>query len=183
VSTRYVALLRGINVGGHRVAMTDLRVHMEALGLSDVSTFIASGNVIFSTAKRASAATLEQRIEQHLQLILGYAVPTFVRTPAELIATSEHRPFSQADWDAPGNTVHVGFLRDVPAPALAQVLAEHQTERDLFAVHGREMYWLVRGKSLETLVNWAKLEKQLRLETTMRNRTSLAKLVAVLKKG
>ncbi len=165
------------------MAMSDLRAHMEALGFRDVSTFIASGNVIFSSPTRQKPAALERVIEAHLEQALGYAVPTFLRTPAELMAVDAHRPFSAVDSEAIGHTVHVAFLRDTPAPSLATVLRAHETERDLFAVHGREFYWLVRGKSLETLVPWAKLEKQLRLETTMRNRTSIAKLAAVLAKG
>ena len=63
---RYVAFLRAINVGGHTVRMEALRREFESLGATNVETFIASGNVIFDTARR-NAAALERAIEEHLQ--------------------------------------------------------------------------------------------------------------------
>lgn len=179
-TTRYVALLRGINVGGHRVAMADLRAHIEALGLRDVKTFIASGNVIFSAPTSAKPAALERRIEAHLLDTLGYAVPTFVRTPAELAHTAQHRPFSDAEMNAAGHTVHVGFLRETPPPALERDLQARHTAKDAFAIRERELFWLIRGKTMDSLVTWQKLEKALGVEVTMRNITSLKKLVAIL---
>lgn len=62
---RYIALLRGINVGGHRVKMDRLRTLFEALRFSDVSTFIAGGNVSFRTPS-GEAAKIEKKIEAHL---------------------------------------------------------------------------------------------------------------------
>ena len=80
---RYIAFLRGINLGGHNVKMDRLRVLFEELGLGDVTTFIASGNVIFDSDER-DADTLADRIEAHLAQALGYDVPTFLRTDVEL---------------------------------------------------------------------------------------------------
>ena len=82
---RYIAFLRGINVGGHRVKMDRLRSLFEEMGLADVSTFIASGNVVFS-ANSNDVDSLSSRIEQCLAQRLGYDVATFIRTPAELEA-------------------------------------------------------------------------------------------------
>ena len=81
--TRYVAFLRGLNVGGHTVKMDALRKHFEDLGFENVSTFIASGNVIFET-KDAKPAALEKKIEQALERALGYEVATFLRTDKEV---------------------------------------------------------------------------------------------------
>lgn len=180
MASTYVALLRGINVGGHRVAMADLRGHFADLGLHDVNTFIASGNVIFSTPRATDAAKLERKIEQHLAERLGYEVPTFIRTPAELRAAAVQRPFAAADMDHPSHTVHVAFLRsDAPAGFAREMQARH-TEKDEFAVFGRELYWLIRGKTMDSLVTWQKVEKALNIDVTMRNLTSLKKLVATL---
>jgi uncharacterized protein (DUF1697 family) len=179
-AVRYVALLRGINVGGHRVAMADLRAHIEALNLRDVKTFIASGNVIFDAPASVTPAALEQRIEAHLLNVLGYAVPTFVRTPAELARTAQHRPFAAADTDPPAHTVHVGFLRETPPLTLERDLQARHTAKDAFAIRDRELFWLIRGKTMDSLVTWQKLEKALGLQVTMRNITSLRKLVATL---
>ncbi|MCC2547377.1 DUF1697 domain-containing protein [Hymenobacter sp. BT175] len=81
--TTYIALLRGINVGGHRVKMEELRRLFAELGLANVRTYIQTGNVFFASDEPDRAA-LTARIEQHLAQALGYAVPTFLRTPDEL---------------------------------------------------------------------------------------------------
>ena len=92
---RFVAFLRAINVGGHTVTMAKLRVLFESLGLEDVETFIASGNVVFSSPAKNLAA-LENRIEDHLAASLGYEVKTFIRSDAEVAAVARHKPFSEA---------------------------------------------------------------------------------------
>ncbi len=91
---RYIAFLRAINVGGRVVKMDQLKRLFEELPLSDVETYIASGNVIFTSAAR-TAAPLEAKIEAHLERRLGYAVPTFLRTPAELAAVGPRAAVSR----------------------------------------------------------------------------------------
>src|SRR5207249_2963529 len=88
---KYVALLRAINVGGHTVKMDYLRTLFEAIGLSNVETFIASGNVIFDSGSKDTRA-LERKIEKHLQETLGYEVKTFVRGVAELAVVANYKP-------------------------------------------------------------------------------------------
>ena len=177
---RYVAFLRGINVGGHRVSMADLRALFTELKLANVDTFIASGNVIFDAPAATDAAALEQRIAAHLERALGYAVPTFLRTPDDVAAVGRQRPFPDGDMAQPGHTVHVGFLRRVPDANVTAYLAGSATAMDAFAIHGRELYWLVRGKTMESLVKWPAVERAVQLEMTMRNLTSVRKLAAKL---
>ncbi|MCC3156577.1 DUF1697 domain-containing protein [Hymenobacter sp. 15J16-1T3B] len=86
MTTTYIALLRGINVGGHRVSMDALRQHFAALGLQRVRTYIQTGNVFFDAPADLDRTQLTARIEQHLREALGYAVPTFLRTTDELAA-------------------------------------------------------------------------------------------------
>ncbi len=157
--------------------MADLRQHFSTLGFNSVETFIASGNVIFSFAGRASEAALATRIEAHLKGVLGYAVPTFLRTAAELAAIATHEPFAPAEMGTPEFTVHVGFLREKPHASLAAALAERSTPMDAFALHGRELYWLCRGKTTESLVKWPQVEKLIGVDLTMRNRTTIGKLM------
>jgi uncharacterized protein (DUF1697 family) len=80
--TRYIALLRGINVGGHNVKMDALRSHFSALGLTQVRSFIQSGNVFFDTDE-TDRDTLRKAIEQRLETSLGYAITTNLRTIEE----------------------------------------------------------------------------------------------------
>lgn len=177
MATRYIAFLRGINVGGHRVSMTQLRELFESLAFTDVETFIASGNVIF-TAGATKPATLEDRIAAQLAASLGYAVPTMLRTVGELAAINAHAPFAPEDVENPKHRVHVGFLRYTPPPSLANDMLARATAMDAFALHGRELYWLCRGPTMESLVSWPKVEQAIGIDITMRNLNTVRKLAA-----
>lgn len=99
----YVALLRGINVGGNRVIkMTDLRAMFERAGATNVETYIQSGNVVFTHALRSTA-----KLTAQLEAALGLVV--VVRTAAEMAAVVEANPYPKADPKA----LHVFFLRNV----------------------------------------------------------------------
>src|SRR5436190_959659 len=136
----FVAFLAGVNVGGHRVSMPALRHEFEALGYSHVSTFIASGNVVFTASARPPA--LERAIEAQLGTALGYDVPTFVRTPTELAEITIAAPFRSV----PGGSTHlVGFLRDTPPAATVRAIEALSNDVDRFVVQGKHLHWLVRG--------------------------------------
>ena len=171
---RHVAFLRAINVGGHTVKMSDLRALFEALGLRHVETFIASGNVLFDSAAR-DARALEERIERHLKDSLGYAVATFLRTPAEVAAAAAYRPFGD-DAVGDGQALMVGFLKAPPSPETARRVAALRTETDDFHLHGRELYWLARSGVGASSVGGALLEKTLGAPATFRNATTVRKL-------
>jgi uncharacterized protein (DUF1697 family) len=173
---RYVAFLRGINLGKRRLAMSRLKTLFEELDLAEAETFIASGNVLF-TSDEANAARLETRIAQHLESSLGYRVDTFLRTAAEVIAIGRKKIFPEED--RPEITVHVGFLHETLAPEIARKLSAVRTAQDEIRVSGREYYWLCRVRTSESKV-WAAPEiKALRLPTSsMRNMSSIRKLIA-----
>ena len=175
---RYVALLRAINVGGHTVPMARLKQLFEAQrGCSNVSTFIASGNVLFDSAAR-DAGALEVRIAADLEAALGYEVGTFIRTPAELAAVARHEPFP-AEAGSSNVSLYVMFLPSpLTAKATAALLAL-QTPSDMFHVRGREVFWLVRGKLLDSRVKGGDMAKALLMPTTMRNITTVRKLAAL----
>lgn len=175
---RYIAFLRGINVGGHRVKMDRLRDLFTALGFSNVATFIASGNVLFEAPAMAATA-LETRIEAELERSLGYEVATFLRTPTDLASIVAFRPFPPEDLEAPGHTLSVAFLRDALGGEAEQKLLSFRTERDDFRVHGREMYWLCRGKITDSMVNWRLVGKSVTMPSTTRNMTMLRRLAAL----
>lgn len=137
---RLIALLRAINVGGHVVRMEVLRTVFEGMGFADVATFIASGNVVFSTDDEDTRA-LEGRIEQELRAALGYDSSTFLRSPAELLEIARHQAFSEVSKEGSLNVV---FLRRRPSAELRRKLLALASETDSFQVHGREVYWLAR---------------------------------------
>ncbi|HEU4324128.1 MAG TPA: DUF1697 domain-containing protein [Roseiflexaceae bacterium] len=175
---RYVALLGGINVGGHRVKMTDLRALFEALGFADVSTFIASGNVIFE-AETTDEALLRARIEEQLHQGLGYTVPTFIRSSHELAAVARYQPFSAAEFNPATHTLSVMFLAHGLSDQDQQTFLTFSTPVDLFHIHQREIYWLCRNKITDSQVDWKRLGKAITMPAvTVRNRTTVEKLAA-----
>jgi len=174
---RYVALLRAINVGGHTVRMSDLRDHFEAMAFTGVSTFIASGNVVFDSPG-TSTRKLEATIERGLKASLGYEVGTFIRTLPELEAVAAYRPFPAAMLTAAGSSLYVMFLAEPVPGSTRRRLQALRTDLDDFHARGREVYWYCRGKLTDSLVNSTALSKAIGAPTTMRNVTSLRKLVA-----
>jgi uncharacterized protein (DUF1697 family) len=174
---RYIAFLRAINVGGHTVKMDRLRALFEALGLTGVETFIASGNVIFE-ARAAKPASLEGKIERHLFDALGYEVATFVRTAAEVAAIAACQPFAPAEHADPANNLYIGFLPRPPAPDAEQRVLACRNAVDQFAVVGRDLFWLRRTNLSDPEHPGPPLEKLLGLSLTLRNSTTVRKLAA-----
>ncbi len=172
---RFVAFLRAINVGGHVVKMDALRRLFEEMGLSDVETFIASGNVVFSSFEDAPA--LEDQIEARLHAALGYKVAAFVRSAPELAVIAAHRPFPIAE-PAAAASLYIGFLHAPPSAEAQQKLAPFRTPLDDFQIHDREIYLLCPQRFSEAAFSGALLEKTLRLPTTLRNVTTVQKLAA-----
>lgn len=110
---RYVALLRGINIG-RTTKMEDLRRVFDALGYDGVRTVRATGNVLFET-RTTAARSLTRRIEDALADAFGYRISVVVRTKDELERLLEANPFAKVDV-TPGTRMHVTFLKE-PADA------------------------------------------------------------------
>jgi uncharacterized protein (DUF1697 family) len=174
---RLIAFLRAINVGGHNVKMDRLRELFEALGLSNVETFIASGNIIFDSPAKNTRA-LEEEIEDHLREALGYEVATFIRSASELADIASYQPFSTSELDEEGYSLYIAFLPAPPDDEAQQRLLAFRTEIDDFQVHEREVYWLCRKKMSESAFSGALLEKTIRMPATMRNATTVKRLAA-----
>lgn len=174
---KYIAFLRAINVGGHTVKMDYLRTLFETLGLRNVETFIASGNVIFDSASKNTRA-LEKKIESCLGKALGYEVATFIRSTAELADIAAYQPFSDADLSTKGHTLYIGLMADSPDKAAKDKLSKLATKVDDFHLNSREVYWLCRTKFGESEVSGALLAKTVGMATTLRNATTIKRLVA-----
>ena len=163
---RFVAFLRALNVGGaHVVKMDALKRHFEAMGFTDVETFIASGNVVF-TAR--SAKGLDGKIAKALERELGHPVATFVRPCGDLAVLAAHEPFPKAAVAA-ALSLSVGFLStELDADALKRLKAL-ETDEDRFHVRGRELWWLSRVPQSEAAISGKVLERALGQPTTLRN--------------
>jgi uncharacterized protein (DUF1697 family) len=169
---RYVGFLRAINVGGRIVKMDELRALFRGMKLAEVETFIASGNVLF-TSPSTDVEALEARIEKHLAKALGYTSEIFLRTPAELAAIVALPPFPGAES---ARVVYVGFLREAPTRAQIDAVTALGSDKDDFHVVGRELHWITRAGVGETTVSGPKLARALGGPTTLRNITTVRKL-------
>lgn len=142
---RYVAFLRGMNLGNRRIKNEELRRHFEAMGFEGVATFRASGNVIFSTAKREAEAKLASRVEAELDERLGYDVPVFLRSAEELAAVAAREPFEAKAVARSKGKLQVSFLQKKPGAAARKKALALASDEDLLAIEGRELYWLPSG--------------------------------------
>ncbi len=171
----YCAFLRAINVGGHTLKMADLVEIVEALGLRDVSTFLASGNVLFSSPD--DPEVLEQMLADGLERTLGYAVEVFVRTMDELQAIRAHPAFHRFEREA--FVAHnIAFLHDPLDQKGASVVSALETQVDQFAVCGREIHWLCRKKQSESTFSNAILERTLGAPATFRTANTVERLLS-----
>ncbi|HEX5989458.1 MAG TPA: DUF1697 domain-containing protein [Solirubrobacterales bacterium] len=114
---RYVAFLRGMNLGNRRIKNDELRRHFEAVGFEGVATFRASGNVIFATPKREAETKLASRVESELDERLGYDVPVFLRSAEELAAVAAYELFEAKAVAKSKGKLRVSFLRKKPSAA------------------------------------------------------------------
>jgi uncharacterized protein (DUF1697 family) len=179
---RYVALLGSVNIGGRRIKMDALRLAFEPLGFSDVETFIASGNVLFTT-RTTKADLLESKIEARLKEAFGFEVVTYIRTGPELAEVTKHRPFSPADHDNPAYSLYITFLKThVPSDTEAKLKALATTD-DEFAIRGREKYWLRRKSFNESKITPTMFRKALTVTGTARNITTVRRLAEMCGAG
>jgi uncharacterized protein (DUF1697 family) len=166
---RYAAFLRGINVGGTRISKDDLCAPFTALGFEDVTTFRASGNVIFE-APREPATKLATKIEKALADDLGFTkATTFVRSAAEMRALAKDDPFPRE----PDQKLHVIFcLKKPPAKVL-----ELATPSDQLKIGKKELYWAPEGRMLDSDLDLKAVEEVIGANT-MRTKGTIDEIAA-----
>ncbi|WP_346098167.1 DUF1697 domain-containing protein [Streptomyces olivaceiscleroticus] len=181
---RQVALLRGINVGGHRkFPMAQQRALMAELGFQDVTVLLQTGNIVF-----ADPGTLPEETARGLEAgfadALGFPVPVMVRTRDELAAAVAANPFPQAA--AEPKTLHLTFLSEPPADtAPLDVLDAAGYAPDAFRLLGRDLYlWCPGGigrSQLAVAVTAASVK--LGVTATARNWNTVLKILAATDDG
>lgn len=158
---RYVAFLRGMNLGGRRIKNEELRRHFEEMGLEEVATFRASGNVVFATPKREAEEKLAKRVEAELGERLGYEVPVFLRSVEEVAAIAAREPFDSKAVARSKGKLQVSFLGKKPSASAKKKTLAAATDEDLLAIEGRELYWLPSGGISESDLDWKPIEAAL----------------------
>jgi uncharacterized protein (DUF1697 family) len=163
--SRYVAFLRGMNLGGRRIKNEELRRHFEETGFEEVATFRASGNVIFTSVGREAESKLAQRVEAELDKRLGYDVPVFLRSIAEVMEIAAQEPFDPKRVEKSKGKLQVSLLTKRPTAAARKKALALATDEDLLAIEGRELYWLPSGGLLESGLDLKAIEALLGTDT------------------
>lgn len=174
-----VALLRGINVGGHVIKMDALRALFTELGLQNVRSYIQSGNIFFESNEE-NISLLQERIEKYLAHSLGYSVPVCLRTIEEIEKLLKQNPFKNISI-TPDIRLSVTFLSkqsviDLPVPFLTPDGAYEltgKTDTELFVV-----WHLKNGRPGNS---YGFLEKKVQVPTTTRFWHTLEKILAAAK--
>ena len=174
---RYVALLRGVNVGGkNKLPMADLRDIFTAAGCAAVQTYIQSGNVVFEAAQDL-AERVPEIVTRAIRRRFGYETAVVVRSSEELRQVVASSPF---DTSGDPRFLHVAFLEDTPGAEVVSRLDPQRSPPDTFAVRGRNVHLhYPNGVARSKLTN-EYLAAQLQTVSTMRNwRTVLSLLEMV----
>jgi uncharacterized protein (DUF1697 family) len=177
---RYVALLRSVNVAGHgRLAMDELRASFEALDYTGVTTYIQTGNVLFSTGSK-SETKIAGAIEQRLADDFGDAPAVIVRSIADFQRVGSSSPYAKAGADPARH--HVTFLATAPSQAALDALQLPKSGRDALVVDGKEVYVHTPDGYANTKYTGTFLERRLGVVSTTRNWNTVTKLGELAKR-
>lgn len=172
----YIALLRGINVGGHnKVAMQALREMCESLGLSNVQTVVQSGNLVFQ-CKQAKSGALERQLEQETAKRLGVSPDYFVRTAEEWEQIVRGNPFPKAAKEDPGHLL-VMCLKTDPSAEDVESLRAAIKGPETIASDGRQLYLVYPGGVGRSKLTGTLIERKLGTKGTARNWNTVLKLL------
>ena len=174
---KYVALLRGINVGGNSVLpMKDLVAIMESIGASAIKTYIQSGNVVFRSAATSSMA-LRESIIAKIRQEKGLDVDVLVLTEEGFVKAIDDYPFPVDE--SSGSTQHFGFLGKVPsAPDWAKLDALKAASEQFRVVDS--VFYLCAPDGIGRSKLAAGAEKALGVSMTLRNRNTVVKIRVLL---
>lgn len=175
----WIALLRGINVGGNNVLpMKDLAAVLEELGCTDVATHIQSGNVVFEKS-RSDATTLSKCIADTVLKNHGFKPRTLVLTVDEIEKAVASNPFTDAEVNP--KSLQIFFLSKIPTSPEFEMLDSIKSRSESFALIGKAFYFHAPdGIGRSKLA--ARAEKLLGVDATARNWRTVSKLIAMAKR-
>ncbi len=175
----YVALLRGINVGGHKqVAMEDLRDLLTRCGFVDPKSLLQSGNLIFST-KAGSEEQLEHTLESEAGRRLGLNTDFFIRSAEEWTALIRDNPFPREAAQDPGHLVVI-CLKSAPATRDVEALRTAIRGPELVGLKGRQLYVTFPDGIGHSRLTNALMEQKLGTRGTGRNWNTVLKIKELL---
>jgi uncharacterized protein (DUF1697 family) len=175
VST-WIALFRGINVGGkNSLPMKSLTATLEAEGLSQIRTYIQSGNVVFES-RAGTASSLAARIARAVAQAHGFAPKVFVLVASDLKRAAAANPFPAGE--AEPNRLHLFFLAEKPKSADLTALNRLRAGREMFEIRGK-VFYMYAPDGMGTSKLGAAAERHLGVDATARNWRTVAALLAM----
>lgn len=173
---KYIALLRGINIGGHKIIpMAQLKELFVELGFSNVSTYIQSGNVVFK-AKKQSLEKIKTLIERGIENTFGFSSTLFVFEAETISRVLTENPFRDRKLNE-GEKVYFTLLSDEPGTTEIAKLKTFPNDADEFEIIGKTLYVLCKKGYSQTLFTTNFVEKNLKVHGTSRNLETITKLV------
>jgi uncharacterized protein (DUF1697 family) len=175
----YIALLRGINVGGkNRIKMDDLKKSFVGLGFSHIETYIQSGNILFETNK--DEEVIKSLIEKEINQTFGISISIVLRTGEELIRIVKDCPFTADEIveaeriNTEGESLYVALLSKTPADDYVNLLEKYKSELDQYKTLDKNIYLLLRHsiRNSKLANNLQKLDASV----TVRNWKTMMKL-------
>ena len=171
---RYVALLRGINVGGNNmIKMEKLREIVAELGFKNVKTYINSGNVAFDTVP-ADDKKLAEQIHEAIHSEFGFDISVMVRSVDEIKDLIAANPF-EGQFDDDKN-LHAFFLNEPLSPEQTALLLAHGSDAERFHLGDRYLLCLLTISILDSVLGKGFIDKKLKVATTARNWRTVKKL-------
>ena len=172
---RYISILRGINVGGHKkIKMADLKALYLSIGLTEVVTYIQSGNVIFNTPS-LNQDEISTLIADAIKEKYSFDVPVMIRTANAWESIIQKYPFS-VNTLKNLTTVLVTLLSDKPTEASVKTLMEYVNTPDYLVIDEKNIYLYTPNGYGKTKLSNNFIEKKLKVKATTRNWKSILKL-------
>lgn len=181
--TIYIALLRGINVGGkNMIKMAELKKVLEGIGLKEVQTYIQSGNVLLKSKEEEKV--LQDMIQKAITAAFGFQIPVVLRTASELEEILRNCPFSpeeiaEAEAGSDAESLYVAMLAQTPSEAGMAAIQVYKNEEEAYHILGRDVYLLFRNsiRNSKLANNLQKLDAS----ATTRNWKTMNKLAELAK--
>ncbi|NOR88010.1 MAG: DUF1697 domain-containing protein [Bacteroidales bacterium] len=177
---RYISILRGINVGGHKkIVMANLKVLYKELGLTNVVTYIQSGNVVFDAKNDEKPLKLALMIEQKIKEVYGFEVPIIIRTKEEIGKIVAESPYVNNEEI---DRLYVTFLSQIPSEDRLSIINEKGFSSDKFEIIGKNIFGYSSGEYSDSKLSNQFFEIKLKVSATTRNWKTVLKLNELAKK-
>ncbi|MBB6459795.1 DUF1697 domain-containing protein [Flammeovirga kamogawensis] len=178
----FLAILRGINVGGKRkILMKDLKELFEVNGCTNIITYIQSGNILFSSSGEKDTIQLENLIEKEILARFGFNVPAIVLPVPEVAIAIKENPFYNDESDI--SQLHLTVLRSEPDKSLISEIKEKDFNGDSFEITGRKVFIKCKGKYSQSKLTNQLFENKLKVIATTRNWKTVLKIQQLIEEN